>query len=101
MPRSRAQAPSIPALLHGLDIRVQPLVGGWAIDFTLPEQASLCGSNGEPLPVALGAGAATHRLLLLIDSVPTSPKRPARSVARSALGRRPVTKRRTVATGKR
>jgi hypothetical protein len=71
-------------MLESLDIRLLPLAGGWAIDLTLPERASLCGRNGEPLQTASCYGATTHRLLVLIDEAPTLklPARPAAPVVR-------------------
>jgi hypothetical protein len=101
MPRSRKQKSPLSALLHSLDVRLQPLADGWAIDLTLPEQASLCSGNGEPLPAMPCAGAATHRLLLLIDEAPALRAPAPRSASSRRLDRRSSVKGRSSGAGKR
>jgi hypothetical protein len=101
MSRSREQKSPLSALLHSLDVRLQPLAGGWAIDLTLPEQASLCSGNGEPLPATSFAGVATHRLLLLIDEVPAVQAPTPRSVSSPRRSRRSSVKGRSSSAGKR
>jgi hypothetical protein len=101
MPRRHAPPSPLSALLHSLDVRLQPLADGWAIDLTLPERASLCGGNGEPLPATVFAGTATHRLLLLIDEAVALQAPAPRSASSPRLGRQSSIKGRSSSAGKR
>jgi hypothetical protein len=101
MPRRHAYTTPLSDLLHSLDVRLQPLADGWAIDLTLPERARLCSGNGEPLPATPCAGAATHRLLLLMEALPLSMKPTPHAASPRGLSRRAVVKRRSARAGKR